>query len=194
MFNRINVLFDKLIKTVTLWVLYIPAWFIPVYLIPIVNNVCASGFLSWYYLESLPPLTEKMFLLLWLVMMVMTCIMLALTIDGTSHKQNGNGKLFPISAFIISQAISSVVYIVGAVFSGYENRFYYPTSLLSYTINEFNQDIITKENESSWLLFLTVFITAIFSGLSIAVYLIRRKQQEALIEIQERYLREKYKS
>jgi len=179
-------------KTFSKWFVFYIGWFIPIYLIPCFNNLMASEFLIWYYTDMhLPPLSWKMFLLMWVVMMVMTAIILSLAMDGVSKKQNLGG-LYPLSLVIGNQVAACVIYILIAEITDYKGMLYYPGVFLSHVINEFNSGIITYMNERTWLFFLSAFSMLILSTFGMLSYFQQRKRQARFIEIEKNYLKEKY--
>ena len=174
------------------WFIFYTGWFIPIYLIPCFNNLMVSEFLIWYYTDmNLPPFSWKMFLLMWVAMMVMTAILLSLAMDGVSKKQN-LGKLYPLSLIIGNQIAACVIYMLVAEITDYKGILYYPGVFMLHVINEFNPDIITYTNEHAWLFFLSVFSMLILSTFGMLSYFQQRKRQARFIEIEKNYLKEKY--
>ncbi|MBR6649885.1 MAG: hypothetical protein IKL36_00570 [Clostridia bacterium] len=184
--------FENAKRLFSKWFIFFIGWFIPIYLIPCFNNLIASEFLIWYYTDMhLPPLSWKMFLLMWIVMMVMTGIILSLAMDGVSKKQN-LGKLYPLSVVIVNQIAAGVTYMLIAEITDYKGLLYYPGVFLSFVINEIDSDIINSVNESTWLFWLTLISMIILLAAGMLSYFQQRNRQARLIEIEKNYLKEKY--
>ncbi len=179
------------------WPYYFIAWLFPIYLLTFFTNVSTSAFLKWYYNASppvgdyyaqieysvsFPPLTEKIFLLIWILGFVICCFFLVLTISGIGKSLNLGEKLFPFPAFVINQTAASALYIILGIITNHDGKLYFFTVYLRFVINEFNRDIITEKNEFLCTIVINVIITLIFTAISIFFYLREYDRQSYRLE------------
>lgn len=161
---------------------YFGLWLAVVFGVSVFNNLVVTSTLSWYDGWNFPPLTAHFYLLIWVVGMLLCGVVLALTSDSVSSKQNSGGIPIPLGYVIINQAAAAIVYIAVGFSSGYSKMLYFSPNFMCDVINRYSPDMITDENRAVWLFALTVAHMLIFTAVSLYFYFTVRNKEITLLK------------
>lgn len=165
------------------WISYFLTWISIIFGISAAFCVILTGHLTFYYSNHLPELTGKLLLLIWLFILLFTCLALYLFVGSIGKEQNLGGKRFPLWVPVVNQLVGVVVYIVVAKATGFIDYFYFTSVFLKFAMKELWHGAIITSNQDIWMLGLTIGHAAIYASVSLIAYMRERYLQLRKYEI-----------
>ncbi len=112
----------------------------------------------------------KIEVLMYLAMTAVTCVAIALMIDGVASKYNVQDNICPVWTVLTSQAVAIALYFLTFMYSGYNRYMNYHTFMVYDFICKHFVGVITLENTEAWVLGLTGVQVAIYTAVALVIY------------------------